>query len=36
MKPWDGVIPEQEHQQYRPAEFGKPLAIGNSYETSLK
>ena len=28
MKPWDGVIPEQEQQQYPSAGFGKPLTIG--------
>ena len=28
MKPWDGIIPEQEQRAYRAAGFGKPTGFG--------
>jgi nicotinamidase-related amidase len=29
MKPWDGIIPEEEQRAYRAAGFGKPAGIGS-------
>ena len=28
MKPWDGIIPEEEQRAYRAAGFGKPTGFG--------